>query len=805
MKTMNAPEKRFKVAFSFAGERRDYVARVARILADKFEEDKILYDKYHEAEFAVYDLGIRLPKLYGEESELIVPVLCPDYDHKKWTGWEWVHIYSLLTKPNGHKVMPSRFEYAIADGLSGAAGFIELDDKTPEAFATLILQRLALNEGNPRDFYTKPVQPAAYAQPHTTIKHNLPRMQPFFGREKELRKIAEALEPENRTWGALIDGPGGMGKTSLAVRAAYDAPAGVFDRILFVSLKSRELDDDGERDVSGFLVTGLQELFNELAQEAGYEDIAKAAMEQRPRLLVDALRGSRTLLVLDNLESLTRAERDILFTFVKRLPDGCKAILTSRGRIGSGAEELILQHLGQGAALETMAELATHNRELAKTTETERIELYRATGGKPLLLRWTAGQIGRGHCLSVRDAIDYLRSCPKGNDPLAFIFGDLVQDFTEAEAKALCALTYFTLPAKAEHIAHVAERLADEITKALKGLVNRSLVVPSTEQQTFALVPLVADFLQKHMPEVLAETGSILEKYVYALVIENGYKKHERFPILEAAWPVIAAALPRLLDGENSRLQQVCDGLTDFLDFTGRWDEWLALSTAAEKKAVAARDMNSAGWRAYHAGWVYYLRGQSTEVISCADRAEQHWQGAGDREKSNALRLRGMGHFLAKNYLTAIESYKEVVTLRRKIDPISIGVAMSLNSLAVAERDSGDYDGAERDYNEALRIARAIDNKEGIAIYTGNLAALVLDREDWPRAEKLAREALLLSERIGRQELVAWNCYCLAKVLAMQDKKAEGLPYARRAVEIFAQLRSPNLAAAEKTLKLCDG
>ena len=46
-----------------------------------------------------------------------------------------------------------------------------------------------------------------------------------------------------------------------------------------------------------------------------------------------------------------------------------------------------------------------------------------------------------------------MRSCPTGNDPLEFIFGDLVEDFDAAETAALCALTYFTLPAKVEHIA----------------------------------------------------------------------------------------------------------------------------------------------------------------------------------------------------------------------------------------------------------------------------------------------------------------------------------------------------------------
>lgn len=142
-----------------------------------------------------------------------------------------------------------------------------------------------------------------------------------------------------------------MGKTSLAIRAAYDCPPGLFQRIVFVSVKDREMDDDGERPLGNLLVPGFLEMLNELARELGWPDIAKSPEDQRIRLLLDALRPTQALLLLDNLESLPKTDRDQLFTFVKRLPPGCKAILTSRRRIGSGSEELILEKLDQDAAL----------------------------------------------------------------------------------------------------------------------------------------------------------------------------------------------------------------------------------------------------------------------------------------------------------------------------------------------------------------------------------------------------------------------------------------------------------------------
>jgi tetratricopeptide (TPR) repeat protein len=802
---MEPTTKRFRISFSFAGEKRDFVAQVAAILAERFGEDAILYDRYHEAEFARHDLGLLLPHLYGEQSDLIVPVLSPDYDAKRWTGWEWLHIYALLTKGDGERVMPTRFGYAEVSGLSEAAAFIELDDKTPEYLATRILERLALNEGKPKHYYTKRTSTDDKAH-HTNIPNNLPRLQSFFGREDELAQIREALDPDNRTWGALIDGPGGMGKTSLAIRAAYDCTPEQFDRIVFVSVKNRELDDDGLRELGIFVLPGFLEMLNALARELGHEDIPKALEDVRLLLLLEALRDKKALLILDNLESLPKPDRRKLFTFVKRLPPGCKAILTSREPFGNIGDGFRLERLTREAALSMFAKLAEHSKQLAKTGEADRVALYEQTLGNPLLLRWVAAQVGRGSRRSIAHALAFLRSCPPDNDPLEFVFGDLLKEFTEAETQVLCALTHFTLPAKVEHIAPVTGSDEDTAEVALGTLANRSLIIPDTDETAFSLVPMVAYFLRRRKPEVVAETGDRLEERAYALVLENSYRKHDNFTVLDSAWSTLAAALPRFLAGPNDRLQTVCDELRIFLDFNGRWDEWLALSRDAEAKAVVAKDFLNAGWRAYDSGWVHYLHGQSVEVLTYAGRAETHWREAqaDARDLAVALRLSGEGHKLAEDYSAAIMALREVVELWRTLRPESNDVAIGLNSLATAEQLDGDLDAAERDYREALRIARAVDYLQGVATSTGNLAGLAMEREDWRGAEILACEALPLSEKIGRKELIASNCCRLAQALARQDRKSEALPHARRAVEIFTALRSPEVEVARQVLAECE-
>jgi len=162
-----------------------------------------------------------------------VVIVCPNYEPKEWCGLEWKAIFDLLKQRKDEDVMLCRFNHATVKGLHSIAGFVELDGKTAEQAATLILERLALNEGKPKNHYLSSTAPAsqasvapnAFAADISRIIKYAPEQ--LIGREDELKILSDAWEkavlgekkrPHVLTFVAL----GGEGKTSLVAKWAAE-------------------------------------------------------------------------------------------------------------------------------------------------------------------------------------------------------------------------------------------------------------------------------------------------------------------------------------------------------------------------------------------------------------------------------------------------------------------------------------------------------------------------------------------------------------------------------------------------------
>jgi hypothetical protein len=143
---MTGPTNRFLVALSFPGEHRKFVEEVAGFLGRELGEERILYDRFHEAEFARPNLDTHLQALYHDESRLVVVFLCADYERKEWPGLEWRAIRHLIKSKRASSIMLIRLDEANVSGVFSIDGYISVEGRAPRDIASLIIERLQILE-----------------------------------------------------------------------------------------------------------------------------------------------------------------------------------------------------------------------------------------------------------------------------------------------------------------------------------------------------------------------------------------------------------------------------------------------------------------------------------------------------------------------------------------------------------------------------------------------------------------------------------------------------------------------------------
>lgn len=296
--------KRFRIALSYAGEKRDFVAPVATILAQRFGKDRVLYDKFHRAEFARTDLATYLPALYLEQADLVVVVICKDYEEKEWTGLEWDAVLSLRKQRKLDEVMLCRFDYIEGKGLLGLAGYLDLDHVTPREAAEYILQRLAINEKLPSDHYIKGFDFAAATGGGTQTGSSFdwpdeaPELHWPVADHTAAREAFAKLITRGSDYRYLpISGPTELGKSHLTKQFLKNA-------IKIEHLRCGRFDFKGSADIETILPSFVQNLGVPLPKTTG------GVTGPLGEIMTELNRNPRpTLLIFDTFEHAGKAEQ----------------------------------------------------------------------------------------------------------------------------------------------------------------------------------------------------------------------------------------------------------------------------------------------------------------------------------------------------------------------------------------------------------------------------------------------------------------------------------------------------------------
>ncbi len=135
----------YDVAFSFAGEQREYVSKVYNILANEYDV-KVFYDQDERIQADLWgkDLVEELQKIYRDQSKWCVLFISKEYKNKIWTKHEKRSVLERTINEKRVYLLPARFDDTEISGIPITTSYIDISNMTPEDFSKYILRKLEI-------------------------------------------------------------------------------------------------------------------------------------------------------------------------------------------------------------------------------------------------------------------------------------------------------------------------------------------------------------------------------------------------------------------------------------------------------------------------------------------------------------------------------------------------------------------------------------------------------------------------------------------------------------------------------------
>jgi UDP-3-O-acyl-N-acetylglucosamine deacetylase len=135
-------EYQYDIALSFAGENREYVEEVAKIL--KKRKISVFYDKYEQANLWGKDLYQHLNEVYKNKSRLCIVFISKSYSEKLWTNHELRSAQERAFKENSEYILPVRFDESTIPGINSTTGYLDISNMNEKELAKEIVKKLRL-------------------------------------------------------------------------------------------------------------------------------------------------------------------------------------------------------------------------------------------------------------------------------------------------------------------------------------------------------------------------------------------------------------------------------------------------------------------------------------------------------------------------------------------------------------------------------------------------------------------------------------------------------------------------------------
>ncbi len=798
--------------------------RTVRVRADAARRADTTAFRELQARGDAASLAAAVELYRGEFMEGLSLADCPEFEtwllteRERWRQAAWRVLDSVITL----HVHRGEFEPA----LHYASRLVSLDAWREEAHVRLMLMlaKTGQREAALRQFETcrrlladelgvepseqtralyERIRAAASSRPR-----NLPpQPTPFIGRQTELVETTRLLaDPHCRL--LTIVGPGGVGKTRLAIEAAARRADTFLESAVYVSLAA---------------VTSAQFLVTVIAEALGVRFSGNAPPKVQ---LIDHLRSQELLLLLDNFEHLM-AGVDLVVDILREASD-MKILVTSREKLNLREEWLFeldgLPYPPAGErdaatlagydAVQLFAQNARRvRRQFDLDGEADSVtRICRLLAGSPLGLELAAALTPIHSCAQIAadiarglDALSATwRNMPERHRSLRAVFEHSWRSLTIEEQSAFRKLSVF----RGGFTFDAARLVAGMTHPVLDALVAKSLLRRIDDEAGSPRYD-IHEILRQYAAEMLDadpdEHRRTLTQHAdyYAGYLSEQERLFASGATAQAAGGIhaeidnIRAAWQGLVETRKfERLGQAVIPLHKFYESQSWFQEGIDLFARAR---IAMAEMQAEHSEAEQAAWARLHLHEAGLLIRTGsiglarERVEVGLAVVRRRADAEALafalNIAGSVAINAGEFSAARAQLQEALALYRQLDQRREMVKVLANLGNVAGR-AGDYAYSIETLGEGLSLCREIGDRRGEAFFLNNLATAHLMLGNLAEARTRFEECLPVCEETGNVYVKMIALQNLGELCLKQTDHSRALSYCEEAVALARRMDS---------------